>query len=261
MTNSEALGDGLLNAIYRYPVKGLTGEPLAEAGLVAGETLSGDRIYAIENGPGRFDALAPRHLPKINYVMLMRHEGLAALRSRFDTESGMLTLERDGRVVVRGCLRDDGGRQAIESFLAHDLEGRLQGQPRIVASTGHSFSDVKEKCLHVINLASVRALERHLETEIDPLRFRPNIVIDTGQAWQEFEWLQCELAIGEARLRVFKRTERCQAISVDPKSGRRDADLVARMKAALGHTDFGVYANVTKGGLIACGDRVGAREP
>ena len=94
MTNSEAFGDGLLNAIFRYPVKGLTGEPLAEAGLVAGETLSGDRIYAIENGPGRFDALAPRHLPKVNYVMLMRHEGLAALRSSFDAESGVLTLER-----------------------------------------------------------------------------------------------------------------------------------------------------------------------
>jgi uncharacterized protein YcbX len=66
-----------LASLYRYPVKGLTPEPLERAILVAGETLPCDRAWAIENGPGRFDPSQPRHLPKINFLMLMRDERLA----------------------------------------------------------------------------------------------------------------------------------------------------------------------------------------
>jgi uncharacterized protein len=36
-------------AIYRYPVKGLT-EALPRTALATGETVPGDRLYAIENG-------------------------------------------------------------------------------------------------------------------------------------------------------------------------------------------------------------------
>ncbi|MGC2134294.1 MAG: MOSC N-terminal beta barrel domain-containing protein, partial [Xanthobacteraceae bacterium] len=40
-----------IQSIYRYPVKGLTPEPLARAALAPGQTIPGDRLYAIENGP------------------------------------------------------------------------------------------------------------------------------------------------------------------------------------------------------------------
>ena len=66
-------------ALYRYPIKGMTPEPLQRVSLVADGTMPFDRAYAIENGPGRFDPDAPRHLPKINFVMLMRNERLASL--------------------------------------------------------------------------------------------------------------------------------------------------------------------------------------
>jgi len=46
-------------ALYRYPVKGLSAEALTQTVLTPGETVPCDRIYAIENGPGRFDADDP----------------------------------------------------------------------------------------------------------------------------------------------------------------------------------------------------------
>ena len=84
-----------LAALYRYPVKGLTPEPLDSVELRPGETLPFDRAYAIENGPGRFDPAQPRHLPKINFLMLMRDERLATLRSSFDDRTQTLTIARD----------------------------------------------------------------------------------------------------------------------------------------------------------------------
>jgi uncharacterized protein YcbX len=52
-----------IRAIYRYPVKGLSAEPLATAALTPGETLTGDRRYAIENGPSGFDPAMPHICP------------------------------------------------------------------------------------------------------------------------------------------------------------------------------------------------------
>ena len=58
-----------IHAIYRYPIKGLSPEPLERTELAVHETLPGDRLYAIENGPSGFDPAAPRHQPKQRYLM------------------------------------------------------------------------------------------------------------------------------------------------------------------------------------------------
>jgi len=73
-----------LKSIYRYPVKGLSPERLDDVRLEVGQTLPADRKYAIENGPSGFDPAAPGYLPKNRFLMLMRNERLAALRTEFD---------------------------------------------------------------------------------------------------------------------------------------------------------------------------------
>jgi uncharacterized protein YcbX len=93
-----------IRGVYRYPVKGLSPEPLERVELKAGETVPFDRAYAIENGPGRFDPDHPRYLPKIHFLMLMRDERLATLQTKFDDASATLTILRDGKQVARGQL-------------------------------------------------------------------------------------------------------------------------------------------------------------
>src|SRR4030095_2661789 len=107
-----------VNAIYRYPVKGLSPELLGHAPLTPGETVPGDRLYAIENGPSGFDPQMPRHQPKTRYLMLTRKERLPTLPPRFDHPSHTLSVEWDGRASARGDLRTPEGRQDIETFFA-----------------------------------------------------------------------------------------------------------------------------------------------
>ncbi|MEW5964120.1 MAG: MOSC domain-containing protein [Pseudomonadota bacterium] len=245
-----------LAALYRYPVKGLTPEPLGSVSLAAGDTIPFDRAYAIENGPGRFDPDAPRHLPKITFLMLMRDERLATLEARFEEASETLTILRAGKQVARGQLTTKIGRQMIEQFLAAYMKDSLRGAPRIVSAPGHSFSDVAAKCVHIVNLASVRDLERLAGRPLSPLRFRPNLVVDGLPAWSELSLVEREIEVGGVRLAVFKRTERCAATNVDPSSGVRDMAIPAVLQRSLGHTDFGIYARVVTGGAISVGDRV-----
>ena len=245
-----------VRGLYRYPVKGLSPEALERLPLIAGGTAPFDRAYAIENGPGRFDPEHPVHLPKINFLMLMRNERLATLETKFEDATETLTIYRAGKPVARGDLRTSIGRTMIEQFFAAYMQAELRGAPRIVSAPGHSFSDVAAKCVHVVNLASLRELERTVGRPLNPLRFRPNVIIDGAEPWSEFAWKDQQIGFGNVALEFIKRTERCAATDVDPETGKRDMAVPAALKRAYGHTDFGVYARVTTGGEIAIGDQV-----
>lgn len=243
-----------ITALFRYPVKGLSPERLAGVALTAGAAIAWDRAYAIENGPGAFDEMAPRHLPKIAFLCLMRDERLALIQSTFAPETATLTLAREGQILAAGDLRTLAGRRVIEAVIAREMATELRGAPRVVSAPGHSFSDVREKCLHIVNLASVRALEVLMGRRIDPLRFRPNVVVDGMEAFGELDLVGRDIRIGGAKLSVFKRTVRCAATNVDPVSGARDADIPQALFDATGHRDFGIYATVAYGGIMREGD-------
>ena len=245
-----------VTGLYRYPVKGLGPQELDQIQLSEGATLPFDRAWAIENGPGRFDPRDPKHLPKINFLMLMRNERLAAIDIDFDEENKTLTLLRDGKQVARGALDTQIGRQLIEQFIAGYMASDLRGAPRIVHAPGHSFSDVAAKCLHIVNLASIREVERAYGRSIDPLRFRANVYIEANEPWSEFQWVDQTIGLGAAKLEVFARTDRCDATNVDPRTGARDMAIPATLMRAYGHQDFGIYATVTSGGLVHTGDAV-----
>lgn len=247
-----------IQAIYRYPVKGLSGERMPSVELDVGQTLPFDRAYAIENGPGKFDPLAPRHLPKTTYLCLMRNAQLAQLHTAFDGPSQTLTIQHQGEVVARGSLASSEGRGDIEAFMAQFMASDLRGAPRVVSAPGHSFSDVAEKCVHIVSLNSLRVLEAEMGLALDAMRFRPNVVLEGLPAWAELDWVDREIKLGEATLRVFKRTVRCAATDVNPVTAERDAGVPDAIYGLLGHRDFGVYGEVVKAGTIREGDTLAA---
>jgi len=243
-----------IQAIYRYPVKGLTPQLLERTTLVPGATLPADRLYAIENGPCGFDPAAPQYFPKLRFLMLMRNERLAALHTDYDEASHTLTIGHEGREAARGDLRTKEGRLAIEAFFRRFMPHELRGAPKVLYGDGHSFSDVAKKVVSIINLASVAAVETVAGAPVHPLRFRGNIYVAGWPAWHEFELIGREIAVGAAKLKPVKRIVRCAATDVDPDTGIRDLTLPRTLMQNFGHADCGVYAEVTAGGDIARGD-------
>ncbi|KAK2067611.1 hypothetical protein P8C59_001334 [Phyllachora maydis] len=114
--------------------------------------------------------------------------------------------------------------------------------------------------LHLLNLSSVRDLEEKVpkdETlqELDPVRFRPNIVVDGAPAYDEDSWkkIRCGPAeassscLDQATFHVSCRTTRCKLPNTDPDTGvrhpvepdktlrtHREVDAGARHKGCLG---------------------------
>ena len=250
-----------ITGLYRYPVKGLTPEALPRVGLRAGQTLPSDRRYAIENGPSGFDPAAPGWKPKTVFLMLMRNERLAALRSHFEDATHILTIRRDGQMVARGDLETAEGREAIESFFAENFVPELKGPPKVLVCPGHSFSDVAKKVVSIINLASVRAIETMIGASVHPLRFRANLYLEGWPAWHEAELVGQTLSIGDSRLRVVKRITRCAATNVDPDTAARDLEIPEALMRRFGHNECGIYAEVIAPGEIAVGDAIAVEAP
>jgi len=170
----------------------------------------------------------------------------------------VLTILRDGKQVGRGDLSTKLGRQMIEQFIAGYMPGELKGAPRIVTAPGHSFSDVAEKCLHLVNLETVRELGHELGRDLDPLRFRANVYFDGLEPWAEHRWLDRQIHVGGALLEVFSLTPRCAATDVDPATATRDMSIPPDMLRMYGHNELGLYAKVVEGGEINVGDEIGA---
>ncbi|WP_232630256.1 MOSC domain-containing protein [Methylobacterium sp. Leaf118] len=253
MTAAPALR---IAALYRYPVKGLSPEALESADLETSGYFPGDRLYAIENGPSGFNEVAPRHLPKVAYLMLMRNEALARLRTRFDPATHCLIIEENGREAVSADLSRPEGRDAVADFMRGFVPQALRGAPRVLASPpGYRFTDARDGYVSLVNRASVAAIEDLVGAPVDPLRFRANLYLDGLEAWAENDLLGTVMETpGGVRLKLARRTVRCAAVNVDPQTGIRDLSIPPALSKHLGHSDCGVYAEVLAGGVVRTGD-------
>jgi uncharacterized protein YcbX len=242
--------------LYRYPFKGMNPEALQRVSLQAGEAIRLDRHFALAHGTTEFNPDAPQHLSKTHFLMLMKNERLAALHSVYDDNTGVLRIERDGKVLVRGNLENSEGRQKIENFFVEYLGDEIHGAPKLVQAPGHTFSDVNAKVLSCINLATVRDLEKVLGTTIHPLRFRANVYFDGAPPWAESDWVDKELVLGTAKVRGFKLIERCAATNVNPQTAARDLQIPQSLIKTYGHRHLGIYVQVIENGEVALNDEL-----
>ena len=250
-------------ALHRYPVKGLSPERLGHVVLEKGAYFPGDRLFAIENGPSGFDPADPQHQPKVKFLMLMRDEALARLRTRYEDGTHTLVIEEGGREAARGDLSSREGRLAVEAFFRRFMPRELRGPPKVLsAPDAFRFTDSRKGFVSLINLASVAAVEAMVGAPVDPLRFRGNLHVEGLAPWAELDLVGREIeGPSGLRLKVTKRIQRCAATNVDPGTGLRDLDIPATLLRRLGHMDCGVYAEVLRGGALAEGDRLAVTEP
>lgn len=249
--------------ICRYPVKGLSAEDLERVMLTAGQCLPQDRRFALAHAATDFDPTCPAWLPKTNFLMLMRNEKLAQLRTRFDEQSGCFTIERDGQMLLKVEITDPSQQESINEFFAGFLRDSVTGTPRVVEAPGHTFSDARQKpnsttyqYVSVVNLASIRALEQVMRVPVDAIRFRANLYIDGLPAWTEFDWVGSEIMVGRARLHIVSRITRCEATTVNPATAERDLNVLTHLQQSFGHVQMGIYGEVIGSGEIVTGDTV-----
>ncbi len=254
-----AASEPRLAAIQRFPVKALSAEPLDRVELTAGAMLPGDRRFALVYGdPGRPGAAA-------RFATLREEPRLAELGVAFDDAKGELVLSRRGRAVARGLVTEPIGKTLIDQFLLSFLGGRGRGPARLVETEdpgrGIGFGDTGGGHVSLLNLASVRDLERVTRAPVDPRRFRANFWIEGLPAWCERDWVGRDFTLGAVGLRGVEEIERCSVTNVDPETAAVDMNLPLTLRRAYGHLFCGLYCRVTQGGTLEPGMLLAPPEP
>jgi len=250
-----------IHSLYRYPVKGLTPERLAQATLSPGRCIPWDRAFALAQGDAPLNVANPAWIPKSNFMCLAKNAKAAALRAGFDEAAGILTIAAPDGARLTASPFTEAGRAELTSFLTAFLgeDARYGGNgqaPQFHCFPAHSFCDHKTQVISLIGLGSLGALEDAIGAPRDARRFRANIYIDDIAPWAEFSWLGREIQIGSARLLVQERIDRCAATMVNPDTAVRDANPVKELQQNFGHVDLGIFAEVIASGEIRPGDAI-----
>lgn len=278
---------GSLRALHRYPVKSMAGEALREARVLAEHGVQGDRAFAlldVETGrvasakePRRWSALlgcearfveplasGQRHGP-----VVITLPGGVTVRSS-DAEADRVLSTAIGR-AVRLSSTPPPQAELDEHRPERDVS---RGAPLAVGAGTGTFFDFAP--IHLVTSSTLSHLhELRPASRFDVARFRPNLVIDTGDAhgFVETDWLGRMLAIGdEVQLHVTFPCPRCVMTTLprgelpaDPEVLRTAARHNRQLFALLGKTmpTVGAYASVVRGGTIRVGDsvRLGGRAP
>jgi GntR family transcriptional regulator / MocR family aminotransferase len=266
MASEELTPMGIVSGIYRYPVKGLSPQPVEVVELEAGRPFPFDRVFALARPGAPIDSENPGWANKGLFLMLMRDEALASVQTWLDPDTLQFSVRRrhaspraEGSSIAEPVLSVDlktrEGRAAVEAFFREQVP-RLEALPRLVRSPEGHFMDKPDNVVSCVNLATLRSLEAEWGVALHPLRFRANFYIDGVPPWQEVDWLGGDILLGDVVFRVDRKNARCAATNVDPVTGERDMDIPESLRARFGHNDLGVYLVARTSGRVAVGDAV-----
>ncbi len=248
--------------IFRHPIKAHGHEELDRVTLEAGRTLPWDRRWAVTDDSARLPA-AGGWAPCVNFSRGAKSPALMAISAQSDIAAGTVTLRHPerGEITIDPDRRADQWRflDWVEPLTAPDRPrptGIVRADPGNDSAAGRGMTDTDFPSISILSLSSLAELSRVAGQELSPLRWRGNLWIAGTPPWAEFDWIGRRLTIGGAELEIRERIGRCRATSANPETGRIDVDTLRLLKDNWGHTQFGVYAVVTRGGPVRRGDPV-----
>ena len=237
--------------IFRHPIKSHGREELASVALTAGNSMPFDRLWAVAHEASKADGSEWAHC--VNFSRVSKAPSLMAISSVLDETRRVLTLSHPDRPDLTFAPDTD---EAVFLEWVAPLVPENRAQPsRIISLEGRGFTDSDFPSVTLCNLSSHRAVQDRMGQPLSIHRWRGNIWFDTGAPWEEFDWMGRNVRIGDAVLHVRERTDRCEATTSNPETGRRDADTLKALEH-WGHQDFSVRAEVLEGGTINTGDLV-----
>lgn len=251
-----------LTSIFVYPIKGLSPQQLDQATLSAGNGLPGDRAYALARPHGAYRPGLSHAVPKQEFFMLAKDARLAGLCTTVAEDGHSLTVRVREHVVLEADLDLAAGRRAAEEFFGRVLGCDGPDLPVLARENGRRFTDVSVasdrlmEAVSVINLASVRALERKWSVSIDPLRFRANLYVDLTEPFVERDLLGSVIRVGPVRLSMVRHTKRCAATEVNLRTAQRDLPIPRMLVRDYGDAILGIYGQVLTGGTLCPGQTV-----
>lgn len=163
---------------------------------------------------------------------------------------GYAASVRGSTILVRA---PDASEHDVRSAAWLEMLSRDLGKPLSLQSYPEAIHDDAD--ILVINAASLRVLSDEYGSFVNPLRFRPNFVVDGPDAtpFCESAWQGREIHVGDAVLQVRYPDQRCVMTTIDPETLDMDPSFL-RLVVEKHGACFGMYCSIERSGSVALGD-------
>jgi uncharacterized protein YcbX len=253
---------GKVESLWRYPVKSMRGEELAEA-FAGFSGIYGDRLFAFRSSasPKGFPYLTAReqrrllqYRPRFRYpdkaarpINLIEAESKNANPLLADLAELVVDIETpEGKTLTI----DD---PALIEMLRADIDPKHQVT---LMQSQRAMTDCRP--VSIFSLQSAQQLAEEVGTPVDKRRFRANVYVDLTSAggFAENELVGRSVRIGsKVVITVLERDARCVVITLDPDTGEQAPAILK--KIAQAHDGMaGVYGAVLVEGMLHKGDSV-----
>lgn len=255
---------GKVESLWRYPVKSMRGEELAEA-FAGFAGIYRDRVYAFRSSAAikGFPYQTAREKEEmLLYRAAFRHaERVVAPPNLAEAEAlapGVTPVYGEAGDFAADVTTPSGDVLAVDDprLLAMLEEGGRKGLKLALMRSERALTDCRPVSLFSIQTVNQVCAEAGVAA--DKRRFRANIYVDlaSGKGFGEDEFVGRRLKIGvKAEVLVTDRDPRCKMITLDPETAQQNPEVSKRL--AKGHEGkAGVYGAVVVEGVIRKGDEI-----
>lgn len=257
-----------VTSLYVYPLKSARAIAVEEA-VLDDLGFTGDRRWCVVDAEGR--VVTQRECPILATVsvgrsgdgIVLRQEGrdpMSAEPPNGDEDPIPVRVRRDRTLGLPSAPDVD---RWLEEALGRPV--RLVYMPDTVrrpvnpayGRPGDRVSFADGYPILLASKASLQEVNRRLAVPVPMDRFRPNVVIDGAEAFEEDGWSR--VRIGSIEFRVVKPCSRCVVITTDQRTGEREPEpmrTLTTFRSWGGKVWFG--QNLVHDGLgaIRCGDPI-----
>jgi len=269
---------GTVAGLWRYPVKSAGGQGMTHVDANQGGVV-GDRKWAVVDDAGIIvSAKHPARGGRLLQVSCGYCDGSGETRLRVPAGPEVVAGTAEADRAVSAWLSepvhlssDPVPGAALRRWWPSQLDlvpewqsSALPGTAAVTSMAGparhRSFVDYG--ALHLIFTDDLRRLGVASCCDIDPIRFRPNILVEGGSEFRDAS----RIRIGDVILDVELPTPRCALPGVSPQNGTLDAAILRalakhdrRPVGSLGTAAcFGLYARLSANARFSVGDQVSA---
>jgi uncharacterized protein YcbX len=234
-------------SITRYPIKGFTGEKLAQTLLHRHKTLPGDRQHALQYAD-RIPSTLEGWRPKKYFLQSVQSNLCSEIQIKWTADIAKFDYHGNTFEISRHALDKGEFTQWISSLTPDLGEFTLE-----TLETG--FTDEPDAYLSLVNQSSVTAIAEATATSDYPERYRGNLLIDGVPPFEELSWVGKTLKIGSVTFEVVEPIVRCKATECDWHGSRTDGFL-NRLDQQLDTDTCGLFLRAGTDGKIETNDQL-----
>lgn len=258
-----------IKKIVVYPIKSLGGVEVTSVALEL-RGLALDRRWMLVDEEGNF--ITQRVYPELALFQVTIFSTELVVLNRKSQEEVTIPFVPQGQSISVRVWNDSIEAMEVSPVISEWFSRQLKKQVHLVYMTDKSKRQIDQKYapsvndvvsfadgypLLISNIASLQDLNKRLSKSVSMNRFRPNIVVDGSNPYEEDDWRTFKTP--NTKMVLVKRCSRCVMVNIDPETAEKGTEVLAELsnyRKANNKVYFGVNAIPTHLGVLKVGDTV-----